>query len=168
MQNIFIGEAIDIVKKWLAQGHPLDREHLAKELGDVAWYLAEAATALDVISECVKSHQKNIALLNIFLLQNIFNISSCAAGRQAACGSIPSTAFVITWTVTWAISCILTEDWRRTMKRMGRRLALLAAAAAVLAALGTVPLAAPGPEGQADRFVGFHVAFGARDRKSVV
>ena len=40
------GEAIDIVKKWLAQGHPLDREHLAKELGDVAWYLAEAATAL--------------------------------------------------------------------------------------------------------------------------
>ena len=42
------GEAIDIVKKWLAQGHPLDREHLAGELGDVAWYLAEAATALDL------------------------------------------------------------------------------------------------------------------------
>ena len=42
------GEAIDIVKNWLAQGHPLDREHLAKELGDVAWYLAEAATALDL------------------------------------------------------------------------------------------------------------------------
>ena len=42
------GEAIDIVKKWLAQGHPLDKEHLAKELGDVAWYLAEAATALDL------------------------------------------------------------------------------------------------------------------------
>lgn len=40
------GEAIDIVKKWLVQGHPLDREHLAGELGDVAWYLAEAATAL--------------------------------------------------------------------------------------------------------------------------
>lgn len=40
------GEAIDIVKKWYAQGHPLDKEHLQKELGDVAWYLAEAATAL--------------------------------------------------------------------------------------------------------------------------
>ena len=40
------GEAIDIVKKWLAQGHELDRARLAKELGDVAWYLAEAATAL--------------------------------------------------------------------------------------------------------------------------
>lgn len=42
------GEAIDIVKKWLAQGHELDKEALIKELGDVAWYLAEAATALDV------------------------------------------------------------------------------------------------------------------------
>ena len=40
------GEAIDIVKKWLAQGHELDKEHLAKELGDIAWYLAETATAL--------------------------------------------------------------------------------------------------------------------------
>ncbi len=40
------GEAIDIVKKWLAQGHLLDKAHLASELGDVAWYLAEAATAL--------------------------------------------------------------------------------------------------------------------------
>ena len=40
------GEAIDIVKKWLAQGHELDREKLAKELGDICWYLAENATAL--------------------------------------------------------------------------------------------------------------------------
>lgn len=42
------GEAIDIVKKHLAQGHPLDRESLIKELGDVAWYLAETAYALDI------------------------------------------------------------------------------------------------------------------------
>ena len=40
------GEAIDIVKKWLAQGHELDRDQLAKELGDICWYLAETATAL--------------------------------------------------------------------------------------------------------------------------
>ena len=45
------GEAIDIVKKWLAQGHDLDKEHLAKELGDIAWYLAEAATAMDLSLE---------------------------------------------------------------------------------------------------------------------
>lgn len=42
------GEAIDIVKKHVAQGHELDREALIKELGDVAWYLAETATALGV------------------------------------------------------------------------------------------------------------------------
>lgn len=40
------GEAIDIVKKHLAQGHELDTAHLAKELGDIAWYLAETATAI--------------------------------------------------------------------------------------------------------------------------
>ena len=47
------GEAIDIVKKWLAQGHELDKEKLAKELGDIAWYLAETATALDLNLEDV-------------------------------------------------------------------------------------------------------------------
>ena len=45
------GEAIDIVKKHLAQGHDLDREKLIKELGDIAWYLAETAAALDVTLE---------------------------------------------------------------------------------------------------------------------
>lgn len=52
------GEAIDIVKRHLAQGHELDREHLIKELGDVAWYLAETAFALDVSLEEVC--QRNI------------------------------------------------------------------------------------------------------------
>lgn len=40
------GECIDIVKKVVFQGHVLDREHLAEELGDVAWYLAVAAEGL--------------------------------------------------------------------------------------------------------------------------
>lgn len=40
------GEAIDIVKKHLAQGHELDTGRLAKELGDIAWYLAETAAAI--------------------------------------------------------------------------------------------------------------------------
>ncbi len=47
------GEAIDIVKKWLAQGHSLDRGRLKKELGDIAWYLAETAWALDLPLEDV-------------------------------------------------------------------------------------------------------------------
>lgn len=45
------GETIDIVKKWLAQGHELDKEKLAKELGDICWYLAETATALGLSLE---------------------------------------------------------------------------------------------------------------------
>lgn len=40
------GEAIDILKKHKFQGHDLDKEALALELGDIAWYLAEASSAL--------------------------------------------------------------------------------------------------------------------------
>ena len=55
------GEAIDIVKKHLHQGHPLDKEKLLKELGDIAWYLAETAYALDLELEVVLA--QNIAKL---------------------------------------------------------------------------------------------------------
>ncbi len=47
------GEVSDIVKKWLFHGHELKKDELVKELGDIAWYLAEAATALDVPLENV-------------------------------------------------------------------------------------------------------------------
>lgn len=47
------GEAIDILKKHLFQGHGLDKEHMAKELGDVAWYLAISADALGYDLETV-------------------------------------------------------------------------------------------------------------------
>ena len=40
------GECADIVKKHLFQGHELDAEKLANELGDVAWYLALASYAI--------------------------------------------------------------------------------------------------------------------------
>ena len=42
------GEVADMVKKHVAQGHPLDRERLIIEAGDVAWYLARLCTALDI------------------------------------------------------------------------------------------------------------------------
>ncbi len=45
------GEVIDLVKKHLSQGHELNREKMVEELGDVAWYLAECATVLDVSLE---------------------------------------------------------------------------------------------------------------------
>ena len=47
------GEAIDILKKHLFQGHELDSEHMAKELGDVAWYLAVSANAIGYDLETV-------------------------------------------------------------------------------------------------------------------
>ena len=40
------GEVADLAKKALMQGHLLDAEHIAKELGDICWYIAETATAL--------------------------------------------------------------------------------------------------------------------------
>ena len=39
------GEFANLVKKMTAHGHPFDPEALKDELGDVLWYLAEAATA---------------------------------------------------------------------------------------------------------------------------
>ena len=40
------GEAIDILKKHLFQGHDIDELHIIKELGDAAWYISLAAHAL--------------------------------------------------------------------------------------------------------------------------
>ena len=42
------GEVIDYLKKWVGHGHDLDRDYVEKELGDVLWYLAEIATALEM------------------------------------------------------------------------------------------------------------------------
>lgn len=36
----------DIVKKATFQGHTINREYIAKELGDVCWYIAETAMAI--------------------------------------------------------------------------------------------------------------------------
>ena len=50
------GEALDIVKKIMFQGHELNeatKEHLIRELGDVLWYVATTAEALDVPLETV-------------------------------------------------------------------------------------------------------------------
>ena len=40
------GEVADMVKKFKFQGHALDVERIAKELGDVCWYIAVTATAI--------------------------------------------------------------------------------------------------------------------------
>ena len=40
------GEVADLIKKHRFQGHDIEIEHIAKELGDVAWYLAVGAYAI--------------------------------------------------------------------------------------------------------------------------
>lgn len=47
------GEFADIVKKWRFQGHDFDRVKAEKELGDVLWYLALAASAMGISLESV-------------------------------------------------------------------------------------------------------------------
>lgn len=45
------GEFIEIVKKAVFQGKPLDKDvqfHLKRELGDIMWYVANACRALDL------------------------------------------------------------------------------------------------------------------------
>jgi NTP pyrophosphatase (non-canonical NTP hydrolase) len=44
------GEFIEVVKKMIFQGKPINEEnlfHLKRELGDVMWYVAQACMALD-------------------------------------------------------------------------------------------------------------------------
>ena len=40
------GEVADLVKKHLFQGHDIDLNHVAKELGDISWYLAVGAYSI--------------------------------------------------------------------------------------------------------------------------
>lgn len=50
------GEAIDIVKKVVFHGHPFGEEeklHLAKELGDVLWYVSTSAKAIGYSLETI-------------------------------------------------------------------------------------------------------------------
>lgn len=56
------GEVADIVKKYLYQGHNLDKEHIKEEVGDVMWYIVELLESVDLeLEDCL---QYNIDKLN--------------------------------------------------------------------------------------------------------
>jgi NTP pyrophosphatase (non-canonical NTP hydrolase) len=55
------GECADLVKKHAFHGHPLDKDKLTKELGDVLWYVSQLAGAIGVTLDEVA--EKNIAKL---------------------------------------------------------------------------------------------------------
>ncbi len=50
------GEFANLVKKMTAHGHPVEKDALGDELGDVLWYLAEAATAAGLDLEDIAKH----------------------------------------------------------------------------------------------------------------
>ena len=50
------GEAADLVKKHLFHDHPLDRDKLRSELGDVLWYLATLADAVGLELDDIAAH----------------------------------------------------------------------------------------------------------------
>jgi len=50
------GEVADIIKKYMFQGHELDKEKLIDELGDVCWYIAILAKGLNVELDEVLIH----------------------------------------------------------------------------------------------------------------
>lgn len=47
------GEFVDHIKKYLFHGHKLDEDYIAKELGDIMWYIALAASTLDLSLESI-------------------------------------------------------------------------------------------------------------------
>lgn len=47
------GEVADLIKKYIYHGKELNVEDLVLELGDVLWYIAEIATAIDIDLESV-------------------------------------------------------------------------------------------------------------------
>ena len=55
------GEVADHLKKHIFHGHELDRDKLRRELGDVLWYVCQAADALGLTLDEVAQH--NIAKL---------------------------------------------------------------------------------------------------------
>lgn len=57
------GECIDVVKKYLYQGHKLDKLKLKDELGDVLWYAAIICEALSITLDDVMGHNVKKLLL---------------------------------------------------------------------------------------------------------
>ena len=47
------GEVAEVVKKAIFGGHPMDKEKLINELGDVLWYIAEMAHGLGTTMEVI-------------------------------------------------------------------------------------------------------------------
>ena len=60
------GEFIEVVKKMIFQGKPVNEEnlfHLKRELGDVMWYVAQACMALDTSFDEIVMRRKILQMV---------------------------------------------------------------------------------------------------------
>ena len=76
------GEFADLVKKFTYQGHDLDKEHLKRELGDIMWYMALAATIIDCNLEDVA--ETNIAKLRARYPKGHFEAQNSKVRKEGA------------------------------------------------------------------------------------
>lgn len=74
------GEVADYIKKVIGHHHPLDREKMAKELGDVLWYVAALGNDIGVTLEEIAT--KNIDKL-LARYPNGFTTADSLARRDA-------------------------------------------------------------------------------------
>ena len=56
------GEVVDIIKKYMWQGHSLNLQHLCEELGDILWYVVDTAEAVGLTLDMIQ--RKNIEKLD--------------------------------------------------------------------------------------------------------
>ena len=56
------GEVMDIVKKYMWQGHQLNLGHLCEELGDVLWYIVDIAGSVGLTLDDIQ--KQNICKLD--------------------------------------------------------------------------------------------------------
>lgn len=53
------GETVDYLKKVIFHGHPIDKGHLTKELGDVLWYIANLSDIYEIELEEIAENNIN-------------------------------------------------------------------------------------------------------------
>lgn len=77
-----IGEVADLFKKNLYQGHELRLDDLSKELGDVCWYVAEAATALNIEPDWTECENISCDEVLFVLATSVIHAGNIAAGAH--------------------------------------------------------------------------------------
>lgn len=65
------GEILELIKKHVFHGHPLDRDRIVKEMGDAEWYTSYLRRLVGVSLEEV--HERNIEKLSLRYPEGFFS-----------------------------------------------------------------------------------------------